>query len=274
MKLFIPERFVASSVPFVTKELGGRDPLETAYHEAVRLLDDENVRLITSTEGEYVYFIAARARDFEAASESGTPLANALPRTPDHRGDGLYCFDNGEYYRVIEKEGEKLGTYNLKKGQDANTLLPVYSADAMAVVPWEGYRTRQMQEARKITRMTINIAAAVAVVNIFLLIVFSVIEGYAQGKTVHLRDKVEENMRRMGAVVQENTFHPLRAHLNDIQMINSRSKKIDMYRVENGKVSWTAHFPKWMSSQDYDLLGRDLKKEESDGGIIVTKGAL
>ncbi|MBZ0158348.1 MAG: hypothetical protein K8I29_19295 [Alphaproteobacteria bacterium] len=272
MKLFIPERFVASSVPFATKELGAQDPLEAAYHEAVRLLDDENVRLIASTEGEYVYFIAGRARDFEAAPESGTPLANALPQTPDHRGDGLYCFDNGEHYLAVEKKADKLKAYSMAKGREGSFGQNIYPVDTMTVVPWEGYRTRQMQDARKITRLSINIAAVIAVVNILLITVFSIIEGYAQGKTVHLRDKMEENMRRMGAVVQENTFHPLRTYLNDIQMIDSRSKKIDVYRVENGKVSWTAHFPKWISSEDYELLGRDLKKEERDDGIIVTKG--
>lgn len=273
MKQFIPGRFVASSVPYVTRELGKQDPLEAAYHEAVRLLDDEDIRLITSTEGEHAYFIAARARDFGQASESGTPLANALPRTPGHRGDGWYVLDNGEHYFVVEKEGMRLGAYRLGKGQEATTSLPVYPVDAMAALPWEGYRIRQMREARKIARLSLNIAAVAAAVSIFLLIVLSVIEGYAQGRTARLRDTVEENVRRMGAVVQENTFHPLRACLNDIQTINARSRKIDLYRIENGKVSWTARFPKWMSSEDYDLLGRDLKKEEREDSIIVTRGA-
>lgn len=274
MESFVPDVYIAGTVPY-----GSQDPLEAAYHAAASSLDDEDIRLIISLENGVVYFLAAHSKDFPLGAQCGTPLANALPNSPGHKGDGKYILTAGTYSLVVEKEGGKLKSFVVKTEKIQSLLKgdneKVFSVDDMPLLEWEGYRAKRTDEARKAVSMAVRAGVLFFLVLFLMYITLSMAEGYFAGKAAASKRKVEDNLQKVAEQVQSNTLHPVERHLNEIYRISMVVMKaggnIEVYKAEDGKITWSAKLPKWVSAGDYSELGSNLKTELAGEKIIIKK---
>ena len=67
----------------------GRE-LDAAIAAASMVLGTQQLACISSRVGDTVWYLCAPAADLASHTHSSSPLAAALPGTPDHQGDGAY----------------------------------------------------------------------------------------------------------------------------------------------------------------------------------------
>ena len=89
-----------------------RKELQTAAAAAAAVLGTEQIAIIHSSSQGQVWYLAAPAADLASHAGATSPLADALPGSKNHQGDGAYVADvAGGLQAIVVKNGDNLHSY-------------------------------------------------------------------------------------------------------------------------------------------------------------------
>mgnify|MGYP001618070972 CR=1 FL=1 len=274
LKHFTPDVFIAGS--FQHK---GHDPLEAAYHNASYALDDEDIRLVVSSDKENVYFLAAHGKDFIGHEGCGTTLANALPGIAGHKAEGVYITTSGSLCMCIAVSNQGISAFTSPpegmRGYASLHKLPSIDTEDMKAVEWIGYRTETLSDLRTFSDRSIKYGSFCVFFFSLLWIALSFLVGYYSNNVDGIKQKLQVNAKQVATALNTNVAHPAEIFLAEIQKIGSVAAKnkgnIDVYRVEADKVTWEIRLPDWVPASEYQHLGNVTVAHEGKKIIRVKK---
>ena len=107
MTIFTPKSIVSGRVA-----AGRGRELDAAIAAASVVLGTQQLACISARVDNNVWYLCAPAADLASHTHSSSPLAAALPGSPDHQGDGAYTLDlAADLQAVVVKQGDSLRSF-------------------------------------------------------------------------------------------------------------------------------------------------------------------
>jgi hypothetical protein len=280
---FTPTGLVAGS-----KNTGGENPLEVAWHNCAGSLDTDEVKLIHQLHGDTVYFIGAPAREFSNApsSQITSPLALALKAIVEGCADiGIVSTsESGGHAAIVRKNGS-LSVYT-GSAEDCEKFIAVAGVELLAALPddsreanllprWIGFNQSQSAETRRISSRLVGGLLAWSVLAAGTGMVCSVRVGHDVEKVANFRHKAEEAIRA-AAFELKASGQKSESVLDEFQALTTmvvRAKgKVVKFRASDGRViNWKVEVPEYTPSNGYAGFGVEAA-EKQDGKLYLSKG--
>lgn len=276
-EIYTPDSVIAAAVPY-----GKEDPRDVAYNNAAYALDRDDVNLIYSVEGRFVYFIAASSRDFTGHANAATPLAAALPNMKGHQGDGAYITISGSAYAVvIKRENDMFSYVGDKQSVEAFIAthgVPTINTMESSVVPWEGYNLGSLRRASEVSKIAALAGLGVLAAAVIMWFIFAMRVNSHDDVINTARSNINRSLDESIKKLSDFSTHPLQKNLHDMQMITNLSTEVGgwvkRYQVdESGIASWTVELPRWVTGEYLDKFGTglDVSRPQDSEFIVVEK---
>lgn len=282
-----PDSMIAGTVPLAR----GADPLTAAYHAAAFALDTERVRLMARAVGDRVHYLAAAASDFNnqpAERLTGTALggilAQAQQRPPDAVPLALLEADDAGTTAVVLADGEvtsfrgysALIEEQLREHYAGLEIVDVTQEPALST--WQGYQALQDRSARRVQRVSLLAATAVATLSLAGLIVVSGLRG--PGRQPAIAQANEALARTVGEAVQRANAPSLSATYTffEVQRLASLAAdsggRIMKFVQDNNRIAWEVRLPLWVTQEMLMSLGSDIRVRREANALVVRRGIL
>lgn len=276
---YTPDSIVVGHVPLGA----GSESRDAAYWEAQRALDEEALHLLLVQGPDEVRFIAAPSRDFVGAPFGATSiLAAAFPGHPGHVGDGAYVADTPTGVAVIVcKEGEILLFTGDRSSVDAfarHHEVETVEPSSGAGPSWEGFRIGSLRRHGRMAMAALAGGVAIASVMAATWVgsAFS-LSGSAE-REARIRSVADAGLRTAASEMTKVVRQPLiddLAYFQEIATITAGSGGwIKEFKIMNGQTSWSAEFPMWVTADQIQALGRNLKTRSDDAkNVVIVEGS-
>lgn len=275
---FTPDSIILGTVPLGA----GREAREAAYWEAQRALDEEGLHLLLVEGPDETRFLAAPSRDFIGAPFAATSsLAAAFPGHPGHVGDGAYLAETPTGVAVVVcREGEILlfvGDRDSVEAYAAHNQVRVVESSSDAGPEWEGFRIGSLRRHGRAAFLTIVAGVTVSIAMAVIWVMSAMTLSGATERQAEIRAAADAQMRsaasEMSRVVRQPLVDDL-AYFQQIAAITAGSGGwIREFKVMNGSTSWMAEFPIWVTADQIQALGRNLKTRADDAkGVVIVEG--
>jgi hypothetical protein len=254
------------------------DSDETAYWHAVRLFQDENIWLVSRWHEGRVYYVAAPGRRFSPDGDfAATPLAQALPGHPMHRGDHGYLtqLDDG-HFGVLLVRGNglslMLGTETEVRafaGDRGSTVVIADLAAAEEWIPFQLAQTRYRQRIGMAFALSGAVAAAAAALAIFGATLWQGIlledRGLIESQSANYTRALEQQLSE--AVRQPLLQHVSRMQkLRGLKLVLGDNAYLVRYEVKpDGRWIWTAVVPDWANTESLRPFGTGIRLSAAPG---------
>lgn len=263
-----------------THLIGGSVPcLDTSAEDIVArhcedILGTRDVHIGFCIDQFRVYFLAMPSRALEPEIEAATPLLQALPQHPHHKGDGIYrlsqlgrshvAIKSGQQFRVLSNFDEVIEDYI------GNLNLPIHNLNGEP--PERLYRMSELyrREIEKLNKPMQWIAVTGIVLGTLLTGAAKVYEA----TRIEIPDYVTPAVKRAEALAQEvKTTQPVLrqlARFDAISMVAVRAGGwIEHYSVTaSGQERFHLILPEWVSKDYIDALGPGTVTDLAGNGLI------
>jgi hypothetical protein len=276
LEIFTPDNLLAGSVP-----LGGGNPRDVAYNHASVALDTEQVQMIFTVEGQYVYYIAAPSSLFAGHAESVTPMAAALPGTKGHKGDGAYIAPSETGFAVVIRRGVNLysfvGDRQSAEGFVARYGVDIYAADNALALSWDGYYIGEMKRVSRASFLATLAGGVVAVVAACFWMMLASQTSSMEQEIDQNRQKARDQVSGLVKDFSDFSIHPLHRSLSEIQTFVSKVGMIEgfvnTYQLDSNKVKkWSIELPTYVTADVIERLGdKPEVTNPPDKPVIVVK---
>jgi len=273
--LYTPDLIVARSLPCPKPG----DAAETAYWDAVKLLQSEDIWLVSRWHDHQVAYLAAPGARF--APDGGllarTPLAQALPGHPLHRGDRGYAapLADGNVAVVVVRAGAlqlSLGTEREAQVFAADRSVEMISADPGAAEEWVPYRLAQIRHRRRLGLLITASGAAAAVVAAAATVGATYWQGTLLEQRALLESQSTDYTRTLESQLADAVRQPLLLHLarmqrlRELKQVFGETAYLLRYEVtDDGRWSWTAVVPDWANAETLRRFGSGIRLSAAPG---------
>lgn len=265
-----------------------RDAAETAYWDAVQLLVTEDVWLVARWHQGQVSYLAAPAERFQPdGAPALTPLAQALPGNPLHRGEHGYgtTLDNGTQAVAVAKGGTLqllLGSPSEVARFAADRGVSVVTADPEAAEEWVPYRLAQLRHRRAITLFAGALGAGTAALASAAWLAAALWHGHQLEEQALVRSQADSYTRNLEEQLADTVRQPLQQHLSrlqslrDLKAVFGDNAYLLRYEVtKDGSWTWTAVVPDWANDQSLRPFGSGIRLAAASGrpGVLLATGS-
>lgn len=282
--LYTPDRVIARMLPCTQQG----DAAETAYWDAVQLLQHEEIWVVARWHAGQVAFIAAPGDRFQPdGNPARTALAQALPGHPLHRGDGGYgtSLVNGVQAVVVVKNGTlqmSLGSEREVQRFASDCGVRMVTADPEAAEEWTPYRLAQMRHQRKAALMIATSGGAAALLASAAWLAATLWQQERLEEKAIISSQAAIYTQDLDSQLAEAVRQPLLLHLAHLQKLRGLKmtfgEQAHLLRYEVGKDGtwrWTAVVPDWANDQSLAPFGSGIRLAASPGrpGTLLATGA-
>lgn len=263
-----------------THLIGGSAPCLDASPEEIisrhceNILGTRDIHLGFCVEQAYVFFLCLPSRVLEPGTEPLTPLLQALPAHPLHRGDGIYRISHFGRSHIVLKSGTQLRYLsNFDEVIDdyiTSLKLSVYSlnnepGNALVRIP-DLYRTAAEKLHKPLQWL--------AVAGIFLSTLATGAAKLYEATRIEIPDYVTPAIKRTEALVRDvQTTQPL---LQQVQRFDALSATvvraggwIDVYHsTGRDQEHFRILLPEWVSRDYIEALGPKVVTDLAGNGLI------
>jgi hypothetical protein len=240
MTLFTPRSILSGRV----KAGHGRE-LDTAIDAASVVLGTQQLACISSRVGDNIWYLCAPAADLASHTQSSSPLAAALPGSPDHQGDGAYILDLAEDLQaVVVKQKSSLSSF-VGNPVMVQRFITLEGLKESFSCPGNGLPWRFAHDA--VVRREGRLQNIITLSALFVTVVASAIwlwEAYQRAPQEALRAKLrQEHNAALAIAVRALTpaaYPPALEHLNKAvsQTIKSGGALVQ-FEHKNGRSTWS-----------------------------------
>ncbi len=276
---FTPDSIVIGHVPLGA----GSEARDAAYWEAQRALDEEALHLLLVEGQDEVRFMAAPSRDFVGAPFGATSiLAAAFPGHPGHVGDGAYLADAPTGVAcIVCKHGELLlfvGDRNAVEAFARHNEADIVEPSSGAGPAWEGFRIGSLRRHGRMAMTALLAAAAVSIVMAVVWVASALTLSGSAEVEAQIRSTADAGMRAAAQELTKAVRQPLADDLSYFQQIAAITAGtggwIKEFKITNGQATWSAEFPMWVTADQLQALGRNLKTRADDAkGVVIVEGS-
>lgn len=279
---YTPSMVVAYSVDCVRQT----DADETAYWHAVRVLQLEEVWIVSRWLNGQVSYIAAPATRFSPDGEDpATPLAQALP---GHRWfeDGTACLselDDGHFAVVVARGGALqalVGTNEEARSFAAESGCRLVVPAAEAAEPWVPFRLAELRYRRQVGRIFAASGAAAALLSLVVLLGSQFWHGVLLEERALIESKSSDYTRALETQLVVTVRQPLMQHIgriNDLRglkILFGDHAFLQRYEVKSdGSWMWQAQVPDWVNEQSLRRFASAIRLSAASnrtGALIAT----
>lgn len=257
-----------------------RDAERAVYYVASAALDEEAVQVVWHFHEDQASYLAIPAR-LAAGGVVTTQMGSALPGMPEHKGNGIYRLDlaitvavvvcTDTHFEYLYHDTEGIDGY-LEQYKD----LPVFDVSPLPHVELEpcivGARRDMRSTLAALARVNMLAATGAALVFTIAMIGVSFMHRSSGANTSGVR---EELVRTVDDLVLQNKIADQMEELMRVAATTTRAGGwIKDYRLKDGKSSFVAILPEWVTKDYVDALGPSVIADidRSKGLIEFKKG--
>ena len=270
----IYQQLIAGCVP--VPSTGAED---AAAKIASDILQDHRLHIVTAVSDGSVFFLAFPSRLAGCTQDFSTPLAQALPTHPQHRGDGIYVLADANaavIKRIKELHVVPLASSNIES-LSSEYGLPVFTLGPDAAGwPMESIYGRNRKTAEQMAKRTARASRLVLVGSLILYVGVTVSDVAVRflAEKWAARSKVAQTVQRFQYV------SPLAEQLAHLQTVFGTVVRaggwINGYVWKQGQEAFEIALPGWVSHDYVDALGPGAIADFNvpDNLVVVRKGKL
>ncbi|MFP5516386.1 MAG: hypothetical protein ACLGJC_25310 [Alphaproteobacteria bacterium] len=278
---YTPAMIVARAVPCPRPADAG----ETAYYDALRLLQAEEIWLVQRWHEGRVSYIATPSTRFNPDGDNAcTPLAQALPGHPLHRGDGAYLasLDDGNHAVILVRAGTlqvSLGTEREVLAFASDRGAEAITVDLNAAEDWVPWQLAVLRYRRRIGLMIGGAGGLSALTAAVAVIGATMWQSSLLEERALIESQSADYTRALEMQLAEAVKQPLLSHvariqrLRDLKAVLGDTAYLVRYEVKDGKWSWTAQVPEWANDRTLRPFGGGIHLSASpahNGALLAT----